>query len=267
MILTADSIQTEKDVQVIRNGPASDINIKGLRVSYGGNPVVKGIDLAIAPGQVTAIIGPSGCGKTTILRCLNRLIELTEGCAVEGSICLDGQDIRRMDPVLLRRKVGIVFQKPNPFPMSVRENVLYGVKAVRSKVDHKAVVKGCLTKAALWDEIKGRLGDHAFGLSVGQQQRLCIARTLAVSPKVILFDEPAASLDPASAARVESSILSMRGEYTVVIVTHNMQQARRVSDYTAFIFLGELVEFGKTQQVFEAPRKPETQRYIAGQFG
>ena len=250
-----------------RNGSASAIDIKGLRVSYGGNPVVKGIDLAIPPGQVTAIIGPSGCGKTTVLRCLNRLIELTDGCTVEGHIFLDGEDIQRMDPVLLRRRVGIVFQKPNPFPMSVRENVLYGVKAVRRKTDHNAVVQSCLTKAALWDEIQDRLGDHAFALSVGQQQRLCIARTLAVSPKVVLLDEPAASLDPASAARVESSITALRGEYTVVIVTHNMQQARRVSDYTAFIYLGELVEFGETQQVFEAPRTPETQRYIAGQFG
>ena len=268
MTVSADSIPTQYSKQTkSNNGTASGVEIKGLRVSYGGNPVVKGVDLAIPPGYVTAIIGPSGCGKTTILRCLNRLIELAGGCTVEGGIYLDDEDIQRMDPVLLRRKVGMVFQKPNPFPMSVRDNVLYGVKAVRMKTDHNAVVESCLKKAALWEEIKDRLHDHAFALSVGQQQRLCIARTLAVSPKVILLDEPAASLDPSSAARVESSIMAMRGEYTVVIVTHNMQQARRVSDYTAFIYLGELVEFGETQQVFESPKRQETAAYIAGQFG
>ncbi|MGQ9675499.1 MAG: phosphate ABC transporter ATP-binding protein [Chloroflexota bacterium] len=245
----------------------SGIKIKALRVSYSGTEVVKGIDLVLPPGKVTAIIGPSGCGKTTVLRCLNRLSEMTKGCRVEGEILLDGQDILRVDPILLRRKVGMVFQKPNPFPMSIRENVLYGVKATKLKVDHDLVVKYCLMKAALWNEVKDRLSDHASALSLGQQQRLCIARALAVSPRVILMDEPAASLDPGSAARVETSIVAMKGRYTVAIVTHNMQQARRVSDYTAFMYLGELVEFGETGQVFDRPQRAETKAYIAGRFG
>jgi phosphate transport system ATP-binding protein len=180
---------------------------------------------------------------------------------------LAGESVLDMDPIRLRRKVGMVFQKPNPFPMSVRENVLYGIKAAKQKVDHGEVVKTSLTKAAIWDELKDRLEDNAFRLSVGQQQRVCIARTLATSPSVILMDEPAAALDPSSAAKVEASINSFRDDYTVVIVTHNMQQAVRVSDYTAFLFLGELVEFGETAQVFNNPQRTETREYVAGRFG
>jgi phosphate transport system ATP-binding protein len=172
-----------------------------------------------------------------------------------------------MDPMLLRRKVGMVFQKPNPFPMSIRENILYGIKAAKLKVDEPAVIETSLKKAAIWDELKDRLNDHAFGLSVGQQQRLCIARSLAVSPDVILMDEPAASLDPSSAAKVEASIVALKGEYTVVIVTHNMQQAHRVSDYTAFMYLGEIVEFGETEQVFNNPQREDTREFIEGRFG
>ena len=243
------------------------IDIKELHVSYNGIEVLKGIDLSIPPGKVTALIGPSGCGKTTLLRCLNRLSELIKGCKTQGKILLAGEDIRQMDPTLLRRRVGMVFQKPNPFPMSVRENVLYGVKANHHhNADYRSLVESSLVKAALWEELKDRLGHNAFALSLGQQQRLCIARSLAISPDVILMDEPASSLDPTSTSKLESTIRSLREEYTVVIVTHNMQQAQRVSDYTGFIYLGELVEFGETSQIFESPQREETKEYIAGKF-
>ncbi|MDR3578027.1 MAG: phosphate ABC transporter ATP-binding protein [Anaerolineaceae bacterium] len=245
----------------------SKLEIKQLFAGYNGNKVLKGIDLNVHPGKVTALIGPSGCGKTTLLRCINRMSELTKNCSVKGQILLDGEDIFQMDPMLLRRKVGMVFQKPNPFPMSVRENILFGIKAAKLKVDQPAVIESSLTKAAIWDELKDRLDDNAFGLSVGQQQRVCIARSLAISPKFILMDEPAASLDPSSAAKVETSIVALKGDYTVVIVTHNMQQARRVSDYAVFMYLGEIVEFGETDQVFCNPQRQETQDYINGQFG
>jgi phosphate transport system ATP-binding protein len=243
------------------------LEARELVAGYNGNTVLKGIDLDIHAGKVTALIGPSGCGKTTLLRCLNRMNELAKGAHVKGRITLDQADIWHMDPMLLRRRVGMVFQKPNPFPMSIRENVLYGIKSARMKVDQEAVVKSSLERAGIWDEIKDRLGDNAFGLSVGQQQRVCIARSLAMSPEVILMDEPAASLDPSSAARVEASIVALKDEFTVVIVTHNMQQALRVSDYTAFMYLGEIVEFGETKQVFEQPRQDATRAYIAGRFG
>ncbi len=245
----------------------SGLTIRNLSAAYNGKKVLKDINLEVHPGKVTALIGPSGCGKTTLLRCLNRMNELIRGCTIKGEICLDGEDVLQLDPVLLRRKVGMVFQKPNPFPMSIRENILYGIKAAKLKVDQPAVIAASLAKAAIWDEVKDRLGDNAFGLSIGQQQRVCIARTLAISPKVVLMDEPAAALDPSSAAKVEASIAALKDEYTVVIVTHNMQQARRVSDYTAFMYLGDIVEFGETEQVFNRPQRPETQEYIAGRFG
>jgi phosphate transport system ATP-binding protein len=247
-------------------GP-SNLEIRGLKVAYGANRVLKGIDLAIHPGKVTALIGPSGCGKTTLLRCINRMNELVKGCAIDGQILLDGENIFQMDPMVLRRKVGMVFQKPNPFPMSVRDNILYGIEAGKLKVNRDTVIQTSLTRAAIWDEIHDRLGDHAFRLSIGQQQRVCIARCLAISPRVVLMDEPAASLDPTSAAKVEESIMAMKDDYTAVIVTHNMQQARRVSDYTVFIYLGEVVEFGETEQLFADPQRKETKEYIAGRFG
>jgi phosphate transport system ATP-binding protein len=245
----------------------SGMEIRGLRVAYSGKQVLKGINLDVAPGKVTALIGPSGCGKTTLLRCLNRMSELTRGCTVEGEIRLDGVEVRELDPMLLRRRVGMVFQRPNPFPMSVRENILYGIKASKQKVDESQVVQHSLERAAIWEEMKDRLGDNAFRLSVGQQQRVCIARALAISPTVVLMDEPSAALDPSSASRVESSIRDMKGDYTVVIVTHNMQQAQRVSDYVAFMYLGELVEFGETHAVFNTPQNPITSEYVAGRFG
>jgi phosphate transport system ATP-binding protein len=245
----------------------STIKVENLNVSYNENKVLRDIDLIIPPAKVTAIIGPSGCGKTTLLRCLNRLSEFTKGCKIQGSIYVDDQDIRQMDPMLLRRRIGMVFQKPNPFPKSVKENVLYGVKATnRRNGTHESTVEACLRKAVLWDELKDRLGDSAYCLSLGQQQRLCFARTLAVVPEVILMDEPASSLDPASTSKLESSIRSMSGEYTVVVVTHDMQEARRVSDYTAFLYLGQLVEFGETKQMYENPKSELTKEYFSGSF-
>lgn len=246
---------------------ASGLEIRDLEVSYNGNKVLKGINMDIAAGKVTALIGPSGCGKTTLLRCVNRLIEMSPTARIKGEIILDDENVLQIDPMLLRRKVGMVFQKPNPFPMSIRENVLYGVKAAGLKVDQQRLVQSCLMRAAIWDDLKDRLGDNATGLSIGQQQRLCIARCLATSPEVLLMDEPAASLDPSSAAKVEDSIMAMKGEYTVLIVTHNMQQARRISDKTAFMYLGEIVEFGDTERVFHHPQRVETQDYIQGRFG
>jgi phosphate transport system ATP-binding protein len=243
------------------------LSITGLHVSYGGREVLHDVNLTIPPGRVTAILGPSGCGKTTLLRCLNRLSDMTKGCNVRGTILLEGRDIRRLDPILLRQKVGMVFQKPNPFPMSVKENVLYGVKAGGLKVDRSAVVKSSLVWAGLWDELDGKVGENAWNLSVGQQQRLCIARSLAVSPAILLMDEPTGSLDPLSAEKVESTIVSLRGQTTVVIVTHNLRQAERIADYTAFIYLGQLVEFGETSQILRNPQREETRAYVAGRFG
>jgi phosphate transport system ATP-binding protein len=237
------------------------IELRGLRVSYGTAEVLKGIDLTIGSGQVLAIVGPSGCGKTTLLRCLNRLTP--PSCRIEGSITLDGQETRRMDPILLRRRVGMVFQKPNPFPMSIRENVLYGLKAQgRRGPAYAASVESSLTTAALWHEVKGRLDESALALSVGQQQRMCIARALAVSPEVILMDEPAASLDPTSTDELESSIIAMKGRYTVVIVTHDIAEARRVSDCVAYLRDGNVLEFGETEEMFTAPRHAATADYL-----
>jgi phosphate transport system ATP-binding protein len=242
------------------------MEIKNLEVAYDTNLVLRNVNLAIHRGKVTAIIGPSGCGKTTMLRCFNRMNELTGGCKVKGQILLEGEDIIKMDPMLLRRKVGMVFQKPNPFPRSIRENILYGVKAIKLTVDHDEIVKKCLEKAALWDELKDRLHNSALALSLGQQQRLCIARTLAINPEIILLDEPASSLDPMSTATLEASILAMKGEYTQVIVTHNMNEARKISDYVAFLYMGKLLEFGETQNIFNNPQKEETKQYISGKL-
>ncbi|MGB8214458.1 MAG: phosphate ABC transporter ATP-binding protein PstB [Anaerolineales bacterium] len=245
----------------------SGLEVRDLNVGYNEKTVLKNISLEARPGKVTALIGPSGCGKTTLLRCINRMSELTKACHVQGQILLDGQNVLEMDPMLLRRKVGMVFQKPNPFPMSVRENILYGIKAGKMKVDQNAIVESSLRKAAIWDELKDRLDDNAFGLSVGQQQRVCIARCLAISPEMILMDEPAASLDPSSSAKVEDSILALKEEYTVVIVTHNMQQAKRISDTTVFLFQGDIIEAGDTEQIFNHPQRPATRDYIDGRFG
>jgi len=236
-----------------------------LRVAFAGKEVLHGVGVPIVRGRVTAIVGPSGCGKTTFLRTLDRLTDLTPKCRVSGSVMLDGEDCLGTDPILLRRRVGMVFQKPNPFPMSIRENVLYGVKAHGNRrAHHNEIVESSLMKAVLWDEVKDRLDDSALSLSGGQQQRLCIARALATSPEVVLMDEPASSLDPRSTAQLEESITAMRGDFTVVIVTHDVPQARRVSDYLAFLYEGRLVEFGETRRLFENPRESATREYLAG---
>ncbi len=248
------------------------LNVDGVRAWFGTNRVLHGVDLPIAERSVTAIIGPSGCGKSTLIRCLNRMHELSEGARSEGSITLDGKDIysREVDPVLLRRRVGMVFQKPNPFPsMSVRDNVLAGLRLTGSLDRTRAddVVEKALRDAALWDEVKDRLGAPGLGLSGGQQQRLCIARSLAVSPEVLLMDEPCSALDPSATSRIEDLIHALRATYTIAIVTHHMQQAARVSDYTAFLLSGDLVEFSETNRLFTSPRDSRTEDYITGKFG
>lgn len=236
-----------------------------LKLWYAERDVLKGISVPIIQGKVTAVVGPSGCGKTTLLRSLNRLTDLSSNCRTEGRILLDGDDCLSMDPILLRRRVGMVFQRPNPFPLSIRENVLYGVRAQgRTKSRYDEIVEASLRKAVIWEEVKDRLNENALNLSGGQQQRVCIARTLAVTPEVVLMDEPAASLDPKSTLKLEESMLAMRGDYTVVAVTHELSQARRVSDYMAFIYEGRLVEFGETSQLFENPREEATRDYLSG---
>jgi phosphate transport system ATP-binding protein len=239
---------------------------KGLRVAYSGREVLHGVDLPFGRGFVTAMVGPSGCGKTTLLRTLNRLSELTPGCRVSGRVTIDGEDCLRMDPVVLRRRVGMVFQRPNLFPMSIRENVLYGLKAqgTAPKERHDELLETSLRKAVIWDEVKDRLDDSALALSGGQQQRVCIARTLAVEPEVVLMDEPAGSLDPRSTAKLEESILALKGDVSVVIVTHDVPQAHRVSDRLAFMYHGHIVEYGETRRLFENPAEEATREYLAG---
>jgi phosphate transport system ATP-binding protein len=248
------------------------IQVHGIDFSYGSNQVLKDITLDIPANEVVAFIGPSGCGKTTLLRCFNRMNDLVPGARVtRGSIVIEGADINdsSIDPVQLRRHVGMVFQKSNPFPRSIYENVAYGPRTLgekrRSTLDE--IVETSLQRAALWDEVKDRLDDVATGLSGGQQQRLCIARTMAVNPEIILMDEPCSALDPIATAHVEDLILSLKEHYTIVIVTHNMQQATRVSDRTAFFYLGELVEYDSTRKIFENPSHKRTEGYITGRFG
>jgi phosphate transport system ATP-binding protein len=245
--------------------PPNVMETESLRLSYSGREVLKGVSVPIVKGKVTAIVGPSGCGKTTLLRSLNRLTDLSRNCKIEGRILIDGEDCLMMDPVQLRRRVGMVFQRPNPFPMSIRENVLYGVKAQRKgDASYDDIVEESLRKAVIWDEVKDRLNESALNLSGGQQQRICIARTLAVSPEVVLMDEPAASLDPRSTAKLEESVMTMRGDYTVVAVTHELSQARRISDYLVFIYEGRIIEYGKTTELFEKPREDATREYLSG---
>ncbi|MCK6555784.1 phosphate ABC transporter ATP-binding protein PstB [Candidatus Binatia bacterium] len=241
-------------------------------MSYDGSTfAISDITLDIGKHRVTAFIGPSGCGKSTLLRCFNRLNDLIAGARVTGRITLDGMDINdpRVDVTTLRKRVGMVFQKSNPFPKSVYDNVAYGprIAGLRDRRKLDLIVEKSLQNAALWDEVKDRLHASALGLSGGQQQRLCIARALAVEPEVILMDEPCSALDPIATARIEALIHELKRQYTIVIVTHNMQQAGRVSDYTAFLYLGQLVEFGATEQIFTTPRRKETEDYITGRFG
>ena len=250
----------------------TELEISGLKAGFGRTQVLKGISLQIKQNSITAIMGPSGCGKTTFIRCINRLHELTPGATVEGEVKLDGVNIysREVDPVAVRRKIGMVFQKPNPFPtMSVYDNVVAGLKlnGVKDRKRLDAVVEKSLKMAFLWDEVKDELKKSGSALSGGQQQRLCIARTLAVEPEIILMDEPCSALDPTATAKIEEAMVSLKKDYTIIIVTHNMQQAARVADYTAFFYLGEMVEYGPTQQVFEKPKNELTERYITGKFG
>jgi phosphate transport system ATP-binding protein len=247
------------------------VEIEGVSLWYGQKQALKDVSMTVPKQRITAYIGPSGCGKTTLLRCLNRMNDLVDGVRLTGRIRLAGRDIRdpQLDVTELRKRVGMVFQKSNPFPKSVFENVAYGPRILgRSRRDDLAgIVERSLRGAALWDEVKDRLGDSALGLSGGQQQRLCIARAIAVEPDVLLMDEPCSALDPIATARIEELMRDLKASYTIVIVTHNMQQAARVSDYTGFLLLGELVEFGVTKELFTTPGDPRTEAYITGRFG
>ncbi|MBQ8837682.1 MAG: phosphate ABC transporter ATP-binding protein [Clostridia bacterium] len=246
------------------------IEISNLDLFYGDFHALKNINLNINEKEITAFIGPSGCGKSTLLKSLNRMNDLVEGCKITGSVRLDGEEIYGgMDVSVLRKRVGMVFQKPNPFPMSVYDNIAFGPRThgVRSKAKLDDIVERSLRDAAIWDEVKDRLGKSALGLSGGQQQRLCIARALAVEPEVLLMDEPTSALDPISTAKIEDLAIELKKKYTIVIVTHNMQQAVRISDKTAFFLLGEVVEFDKTEKLFSIPVDKRTEDYITGRFG
>ena len=249
----------------------SKISVKDLDLYYGDFKALKNINIEIEPNEITAFIGPSGCGKSTLLRCLNRMNDLVEGCRIEGSVLLDGNNIygKNVDVNLLRKKVGMVFQKPNPFPMSIYDNIAYGPRThgIKNKAQLDEIVETSLKNAAIWDECKDRLKSSALGMSGGQQQRLCIARALACQPEVILMDEPTSALDPISTSKIEELVLELKKKYTVVIVTHNMQQAVRISDKTAFFLLGDLVEYGQTDQIFSVPKDKRTDNYIPGRFG
>lgn len=245
--------------------------IENLNLHYGEFHGLKNINLNLPENEVTAFIGPSGCGKSTLLKTLNRMNDLVEGCKIDGKVLLDGEDIyhKNMDVNTLRKRVGMVFQKPNPFPMSVYDNIAYGPRThgIKNKTELDEIVERSLRNAAIWDELKDRLKKSALGLSGGQQQRLCIARALAVEPEVLLMDEPTSALDPISTAKIEDLVMELKNKYTIVMVTHNMQQALRVSDRTAFFLLGEVIEFDQTEKLFSVPSNPKTEDYITGRFG
>jgi len=245
--------------------------ISNLNVYYSDMLAVNKVSLSIPKNKVTAFIGPSGCGKSTLLRALNRMNEEIDGCRMEGKVIWKGLNILdpKVDPVALRSKIGMVFQKPNPFPRSIYDNIAYGprIHGIKNKKDLDTIVEKSLKDAALWDEVCERLTESAMGLSGGQQQRLCIARALAIQPDIILMDEPCSALDPIATTKIEDLIDELKKEYTVVIVTHNMQQAARISDYTGLMYLGKLIEFGETQQIFENPKEELTEKYIMGRFG
>ncbi|MGN0538088.1 MAG: phosphate ABC transporter ATP-binding protein PstB [Acutalibacteraceae bacterium] len=245
-------------------------SISNFNLHYGSFHAMKNINLPIEAKKITAFIGPSGCGKSTLLKSLNRMNDLVEGCKITGDVLLDGEDIYGdMDINLLRKRVGMVFQKPNPFPMSIYDNITYGPKThgVRGKKKLDEIVERSLRQAAIWDELKDRLNKSALGLSGGQQQRLCIARALAVQPEVILMDEPTSALDPISTSKIEELALELKKDYTIIMVTHNMQQALRIADKTVFFLLGEIVEYGDTEQIFSNPQEKKTEEYITGRFG
>ena len=248
----------------------SKISIRNLDLYYSDFKALKDVSLEIEENKITAFIGPSGCGKSTLLKSINRMNDLVEGCRIEGQILLDGQDIfKNMDVNLLRKRVGMVFQKPNPFPMSIYDNVAYGPRThgIHSKARLDEIVEKSLRNAAIWDEVKDRLKKSALGMSGGQQQRLCIARALAVEPEVLLMDEPTSALDPISTSKIEDLAADLKKDYTIVMVTHNMQQAVRISDNTAFFLLGEMIEYNNTEKLFSIPSDKRTEDYITGRFG
>ena len=246
------------------------IEVSNLDLYYSDFKALKNINIKMPQNEITAFIGPSGCGKSTLLKSLNRMNDLVEGCRIDGQVLLDGEDIYgKMDVNLLRKRVGMVFQKPNPFPMSIYDNIAYGPRThgIRSKSKLDDIVEKSLRDAAIWEETKNRLKSNALGMSGGQQQRLCIARALAVQPEVLLMDEPTSALDPISTSKIEELAIELKKDYTIVMVTHNMQQAARISDKTAFFLLGEIVEFGETEQLFSMPKDKRTEDYITGRFG
>jgi phosphate transport system ATP-binding protein len=280
MTTTRDESEARGPDQALPREPAPEekperarqivFQLSGVEVRYSGVTAVQDVNVDIAANEITAFIGPSGCGKTTVLRSLNRMHDITPGAEVLGKVTYHGEDLygSKVDPAEVRRRIGMVFQKPNPFPKSVYDNVAYGPRingAKRSEIGD--IVEKALTQAALWDEVHGKLRKSALALSGGQQQRLCIARCLAVAPDVILMDEPCSALDPIATARIEDLMDELKNLYTIVIVTHNMQQAARVSDYTAYMYLGELIEFGATDEIFLKPKRKETEDYITGRFG
>jgi phosphate transport system ATP-binding protein len=260
-------VSTTYDIELRGRGPA--LEARDLSVFYGEKQAVHGIGLMVPANQVVALIGPSGCGKSTLLRCFNRMNDLVKGARVQGAVDFHGQDLyaNGIDPVEVRRRIGMVFQKPNPFPKSIYDNVAFGPRVNGFDGDLDALVEESLRRAALWDEVSDRLDDSAYTLSGGQQQRLCIARTLAVRPEVVLMDEPASALDPIATQRIEELIYELKRDYTIVIVTHNMQQAARISDFTAFLYMGSLVEYGPTETIFTNPREERTEAYVTGRFG
>ena len=264
--------EAERDSSAIKPDIADPVvEVENLNLKYGDKPALYNIHLQIPKNQATAFIGPSGCGKSTLLRCFNRLNDLIDSCTVTGEIRINGRNIyeRTVDITNLRKRVGMVFQKSNPFPKSIYENVAYGARiaGINDKSQLDEIVEKSLNGAALWDEVKERLDESALGMSGGQQQRLCIARAIAVEPDILLMDEPCSALDPIATGKIEDLITQLKENYTIVIVTHNMQQASRVSDYTAFMYLGELVEYAKTEKIFLNPAKKQTEDYVSGKFG
>jgi phosphate transport system ATP-binding protein len=258
---------TTYDIDLGGRGPA--LEARDLSVFYGEKQAVQDVGLMVPANQVVALIGPSGCGKSTLLRCFNRMNDLVKGARVQGTVDFHGQDLYAsgVDPVEVRRRIGMVFQKPNPFPKSIYDNVAFGPRVNGFEGDLDGLVEDALRRAALWDEVSDRLDDSAYALSGGQQQRLCIARTLAVRPEIVLMDEPASALDPIATQRIEELIYELKRDYTIVIVTHNMQQAARISDFTAFLYMGNLVEYGPTERIFTNPREDRTEAYVTGRFG
>ena len=260
-------MSTTYDVEIGPGGPA--LEARNLSVFYGTKQAVQEISLAVPERRVVALIGPSGCGKSTLLRCFNRMNDLVPGARIEGSVEFHGHDLYHsdIDPVEVRRRIGMVFQKPNPVPKSIFDNVAFGPRVNGFRGDMRGLVEESLRQAALWDEVSDRVGDSAYALSGGQQQRLCIARTLAVKPEIVLMDEPASALDPIATQKIEELIYELKEQYTIVIVTHNMQQAARISDYTAFLYMGNLIEYGPTDAIFTNPREERTEAYVTGRFG